>query len=345
MLEAEDGYVVREGVAHLQVEPVAAVGAEGRREAVEEAAQVAHDVLGPRGLEVAAKKRREARVEALLGGGDAVDGADAVEARELVVDAQALLVGGHGRHARDVGEDRGHAQVARDGDALVALLHVEALQVLVDDDRVAQPLGALGVDEVAPLHRELGLGLRDGVEAAGEHVLSAARLGARDEREVHLGEADGHLALVALVLEYVVQRGRVRVVAVRDVALDLPEAELASLSVVLEHGTAFPRHGIDSPCVHGSASSAAPRRHSSPRPASGGPRSRLPVQTRDGDGPPPRSWARHRSSGAWMALLAPPGSWRLHPQTPRRTSVRVENPGGAPGAGAPRRAPAPRDPR
>ena len=129
--------------------------AEGAEERLERGAKIAHDLLRPGMLEVLPRKCRQPHVVALAGEHDAVDGRYVEEAHELLVDAIGLGIGGHGHHARNGREDRRLPQIAQNGNALVALLHVEALHELIDDDGVAYALSALRVDEVAPLHREL----------------------------------------------------------------------------------------------------------------------------------------------------------------------------------------------
>ena len=101
---------------------------------------------------------------------------DEVQTRHLVK-VQKLVIGGHlrvvrrlGQQAGDSGRDSNSAEILQHADPLVALHHIEVVEVLHHLDRVPDALLQVDAAQGAPLGGELGVRREDRVEPSGESV-------------------------------------------------------------------------------------------------------------------------------------------------------------------------------
>jgi len=122
---------------------------------------------------------------------------DEVQTRHLVK-VQKLVIGGHlrvvrrlGQQAGDSGRDSNSAEILQHADPLVALHHIEVVEVLHHLDRVPDALLQVDAAQGAPLGGELGVRREDRVEPSGESVPPKVVTGAVDLLHGDLRQTQG----------------------------------------------------------------------------------------------------------------------------------------------------------
>lgn len=122
---------------------------------------------------------------------------DEVQTRHLVK-VQKLVIGGHlrvvrrlGQQAGDSGRDSNSAEILQHADPLVALHHIEVVEVLHHLDRVPDALLQVDAAQGAPLGGELGVRREDRVEPSGESVPPKVVAGAVDLLHGDLRQTQG----------------------------------------------------------------------------------------------------------------------------------------------------------
>ena len=195
------------------------------------APQIVHTLIGPGMLEVLAETGRKLRIGAFAGEVDLEERTYLEEGKELVVGAIGLARD----QACDLSLDRLGTEVLHDRSALVAFEHIEAVQELIDLDRIAEAVCDLYVIEVRPLHRELGVLGQDRKERARERDLAAFRAGTHDLRERNLERAERLLPGKRLLARDRIERCQIGMAALRLRPPAVALALLHRLAVVLVH--------------------------------------------------------------------------------------------------------------
>ena len=125
--------------------------------------------------------------------------------------------------------------IFEDGHPLVALLHIEPVQVFVGDDGGMDALFQMGIAEVRPLGGELGVIIQQGHEVGGKRRVAAAGLGAHDAlgRDVHqpqrLLRHDVH------TVQDLIQDFQIRRLPPRDAGTVCTLARTQRISVIFYH--------------------------------------------------------------------------------------------------------------
>ena len=144
-------------------------------------------VVAPRFLRRFADQRLQFGVAAQLREADVVHLGQFIEIEELVVNfIFQRVVPRRDQPGHGAGDGDGLV-IFEDGHPLVALLHIEPVQVFVGDDGGVDALFQVGVAQVRPLDRELGAFVQQGHEVCRKGRVAAVGLGAHDAlgRDVH----------------------------------------------------------------------------------------------------------------------------------------------------------------
>ena len=199
----------------------------------------AHDVGEKAAAAILVPGRQVLPAQKLQHGGIGPEAAEAyvidvrylIEIQKLVIDRDLRLVAARGQETPDLGTDGGRAEKAQDGDALVPLHHIEAVEIFHRDDGVAYPLLHMRGGEARPLCGKLAPLLQQRIEGRGKGFAPCRGAGADDLVHVDARGAEIDLVQGAGVGQQLLQRREIRVLVLCRARLHLFDPQPAGLRI------------------------------------------------------------------------------------------------------------------
>ena len=221
-------------VAGRAAQRVAAAGLERLADPVVQRERIGAVLIAPHFFGAFAHGLLQARKAARLGEAQRVGVDERVVVHELVVQAHfgRVIVAGH--DAGDVGRHAAGAKEFEHAGALVALLHIKAAHVLKAFQRLADAFVQVGGAEVGPLGGKLGAAAQQRHKVAGKRRRAPRRLGAHQQVQRHLDEAQRQLVFDLDVLQDIVQHRQKRRLTGRGLFAVVPLGQFLRFQVVFQ---------------------------------------------------------------------------------------------------------------